>query len=70
MSDCKLFLQKNDSSISFERNIYTDGNVVFIRNSFDIKNAIFIKEDYSSLKAFFALFYRSLNEQIILKRKN
>jgi hypothetical protein len=65
-----IYLKKNDSTISFERKIYTENNYLIIKNILVIRQAVFIKEDYPDLKLFFDKFYGLLNQQIVLKRKD
>jgi len=62
-------IQKQDSAISFERNIVVDKGYLMIHDSFILKNAVFIKEDYHDLKVFFDRFYALFNEEILLKKK-
>jgi hypothetical protein len=63
-----ISIQKQDSTISFKRNVFMEGNYLVIENSFLLKNAIFIKEDYASVKSFFDRFYTIQNEDILLKK--
>ena len=59
---------KDDSSISFKRKVFMEGNHLIIENSFVLKNAIFIKDDYATLKAFFDKFYAIETEEIPLRK--
>jgi hypothetical protein len=63
-----ISIQKQDSTISFKRNVFLEGNYLVIENAFLLKNAIFIKEDYASVKSFFDRFYAIQNEDISLTK--
>jgi hypothetical protein len=63
-----ISIQKQDSTISFKRNVFMEGNYLIIENSFLLRNAIFIKEDYASVRSFFDRFYTIINEDIALKK--
>lgn len=61
-------IQKDDSTISFTRKTFMEGNYLIIENAFVIKNAVYLREDYASLKSFFDKFYAFQNEDIPVKK--
>lgn len=64
-----MLLRMADSSILFERRIYTEGNKMLFINTMEVLYPLFEKEEYEGIREFFSRLYAMATEQIIFKHK-
>jgi hypothetical protein len=61
-----ILLEKQDSTIRFERKITFHHQVIEIQTSYTLKTEIFFKEDYGEIRRFFSQYYRFVNDPVLI----
>lgn len=59
-----------DTSIVFTRNIQADENLLNVRMTLEFKRSFYPVTDYPEFAAFYKKLFASLNEQVVIKKKN
>jgi hypothetical protein len=58
-----------DTSISFTRSYFQEGNTISLRLALEFSRPIFSADEYPEFKDFYKKMFDMLNEQVVLKRK-